>query len=196
MIFSIFLMKIRKILTFYQMIESIKQTITDWITAISAFGSFIVLIFYTYYTRKMQSSIARQVNEQTRQTEELIHQRRLGIMPYLIIEINNSQLLITNTGNGIALNIEIKSFKNNELLNSHFEIISKILPKETIGVSGADIIHNDIRNSLELYYGGDETHIIGKICFQDLEGNFYEEDLKNFSKKTIRYSFPKLIVKD
>lgn len=176
--------------------EATQSSITDWITAISAFGSFIVLIFYTYYTRKMQSSIAQQVNEQNRQTKELIHQRRLGIMPYLIIEISNSQLLITNTGNGIALNIEIKSFKNNELLNSHFEIISKILPKETIGVSGADIIHNDIRNSLELYYGGDETHIIGKICFQDLEGNLYEEDLENFSKKTIRYSFPKLIVKN
>ncbi len=98
--------------------EATQSLITDWITAISAIftavaavGSAILLYFYTKYTHSMQQSIAQQVNEQNNQTKELIHQRRLGIMPYLIIEINSSQLFVTNIGNGMALNVEIKSFK-------------------------------------------------------------------------------------
>ena len=176
--------------------EAAQLSTTDWITAISAFGSLIILAFYTYYTRKMQESIAQQVNEQTRQTEELIHQRRLGIMPYLIIEISNSQLFVTNIGNGMALNVEIKSFRNNELLNSNFEKISKILPKETVKILAAGISGKNTQNSLEPFFGGDEKHIIGKICFQDLEGSLYEEDLRDSSGKMSRYSFPKLINKN
>ncbi len=112
-------------------------------------------------------------------------------MPYLVIEVTNSQLLKMNIGNGTAFNKEIKSFKNNELLNSNFEKVPKILPKETIGISATGIVRNDIRISLENYFGGDKTHLISKICFQDLERNLYEEDLNDFSGKIIRYSFPK-----
>ncbi len=167
------------------------------ITAIAALASAVLLYFYTKYTRKMQESVAKQVEVQVRQTKELVHQRRLGIMPYLTIEILNGKLLLTNIGNSLALNVEIKSSKNSELLQSPFEKIPKILPKEKIGVlTNGNIIEQDVLNSLTTHYGGEDRQFINKIYFYDLEGNLYEENLKDFSGKTVRCSFPKLISED
>ncbi len=90
------------------MIEATQPLITDWVIAISAIAIAGLLAFYTYYTRKMQQSIADQVEEQNRQTEELIHQRLLNILPAILIKDEGELVSLRNVGNGTALNIFIR----------------------------------------------------------------------------------------
>ncbi len=116
--------------------ETAQPSITDWITAISAFASAIILLFYTIYTRKMQQAIENQVKEQVRQTEELIHQRRLGILPYLVASVKDNDIELANIGNGTALNIEIIPKITSQILSDvnkityEFEKIPMLSSKE------------------------------------------------------------------
>ena len=80
----------------------LQPSTTDWITVILAIitaflalVSVIILAFYTYYTRKMQKSISKQVTEQNRQTEELVHQRLLGIPPSIFLTNFNGNSLLS-----------------------------------------------------------------------------------------------------
>lgn len=98
-------------------------------------ATFVVLIFYTLYTRRMQQAVVRQVEEASRQTaaisrqvevaaeqtQEIIRQRMLSILPAFILRpggpVFNTPtfrstagwLYIRNIGNGPALNVEIGS---------------------------------------------------------------------------------------
>ena len=126
------------------MTETLQSSNTDWITAISAIAtaiaaiaSAVILLFYTIYTNKMQKAVEKQVSEQNLQTKELIHQRRLGIMPSILVKITGSYVDATNVGNGTALNVKFENTINNEKLPTgdfRFEIesILLILPEATI----------------------------------------------------------------
>lgn len=76
----------------------------NWITAGAAVLSTVILLFYICYTRRMQKAIEKQ-------STELVHQGRLGILPFIVIQVKEDSLEVSNLGNGIALNVKVKSVK-------------------------------------------------------------------------------------
>ena len=190
---------------------------TEWITAIAAIittllalVSVIILAFYTYYTRKIQESISNQVDEQVRQTEELIHQRLLGILPsiFLTNSIKNN-FIAHNIGYGIALNIAFKctepSFEFTEEIEWQiyykFENVPQILPNESISINHKKFDRQKFQDgkiyedeSKEAAFSGlsipEGVHI--QVTFQDIEGNKYEQDIE-IGKDINRHSFVKRI---
>lgn len=193
------------------MIESspAQPSTTDWITAISAFGSLVVLFFYTYYTFKMQKSIAKQVEEQTRQTEELIHQRFLSILPSIFLtDFTKNSFKAHNIGYGLALNITFQAqhiIENPEgskwKINYIIKDISQIPANELASVNYETylaFISQDGRvdedrsgevplSDLSLSHG-----FPIQITFQDIEGNNYEQEIKD-EKDTKKHGFVKRI---
>ena len=177
------------------MTEATQSSITDWITAVAAIASAVILYFYTIYTHRMQQAIEKQVIKQNRQTKELIHQRRLGIMPSILVKVTESYVNATNVGNGTALNVKFENTINNEKLHTEdfrydIDSILVILPKAT-GIT-------KIRSESDCKIPTDWTGLKapGKIIFQDIEGNNYNQILENLDKKgNLRYGFPVLMEK-
>jgi hypothetical protein len=170
-------------------------SITDWITAISALGSLIVLGFYTHFTRKMQNSIAEQVEIQTRQTEELIRQRRLGVMPFLKLNPREKKLEIKNVGLGVAFNVEVDSTSYKLKIA---EPILEILPNETYYSSVEGHLYSEEfgkRLDIQAYdritkYS--DRNVDLKVRFQDIEGNCYEQSVQ-MGKDGYIHGFVKLV---
>lgn len=143
----------------------------------------------------MQQAIEKQVSQQNRQTEELIHQRRLGIMPSILVEVSESHLYAKNVGNGTALNVKFEHTIDNEKLYSEdfsykIENILMLLPEETKEIT----IHNDSNYKMPINWTG--LRVAGVIVFQDIEGNSYQQILENLDATgKFRYGFPILIEK-
>src|SRR5205085_8988220 len=82
------------------------QMIINILTLIVLTLTLGAVVWYTIITRRMQIAVVEQVRE-------LVHQRRLGIMPAVaanIVSQGGSDFLeLRNIGNGLAINIEIDS---------------------------------------------------------------------------------------
>lgn len=141
----------------------------------------------------MQESIAEQVKQQIKQTEELIHQKRLGIMPSILVEISEIHLYAKNVGNGTALNVKFENTIDNKKLysedfNYKIENILILIPEETKEIK----IHNKSVYKMPINWTG--LRVPGTIVFQDVEGNNYQQILENFGDTgKLRYGFPVLV---
>lgn len=152
------------------------------------------VIWYAIVTRRMQQAVTDQVRE-------LVHQRRLSIMPALVARVNRDKFEVTNIGNGRALNIRIQrtkipfpSFHNSYY---EFEEVFMLRPDETSAVpyeeyfeggkqekGFGDLVHID----------EDYAHdsVIVSINFHDVEGNAYEQTLI-MGKGGYKHGFVKLV---
>ncbi|TAK63855.1 MAG: hypothetical protein EPO24_03885, partial [Bacteroidetes bacterium] len=106
------------------MLEAFMHDYGTFLNLIITFLTLVVLIVYTYYTR--------------RQTKELIHQRRLSVMPSIFTQVisenNIRKLRLTNIGNGIALNVTIDDIdKYDSHEKGYFSFLS--IPKIKAGES-------------------------------------------------------------
>ena len=135
------------------------------------------VIWYTWITRRMQQEMANQVRE-------LVHQRRLSIMPALVARVNGSSFEITNIGNGTAINIKIGRVElpMPTLKNSYIAFYETFLlhQGETCTVPYEEYFEGA---KFDNKFGG-LAHIHEKyahgivpipIEFQDIEGNLYKQ---------------------
>jgi uncharacterized membrane protein affecting hemolysin expression len=60
------------------------QVIISALTLFVLLATLIVLIFYTKYTYNMQKAVERQAKIASDQTQELIRQRRLSVLPAFV----------------------------------------------------------------------------------------------------------------
>jgi len=106
------------------------------------------------------------------QVEELIHQRRLSILPGFIVyqEYYNTPVTIKNIGSGVALNIEINltSYNKEPLVTvSKLATLSHLLPDE-----------GNMNSELLMLSGA--TYEL-TVFFNDIEGNAYYQLLSGFN---------------
>ncbi len=169
------------------------STVFGGVTALATGFSVFILFFYTYFTRKMQQAIEKQVNEQNRQTGEYIHQRRLGIMPSILLEVGENCLYAKNIGNGTALNVKFENTIHNEKLYSEgFRYKIENVLMLLIGEAKEINICNESDYKMPISWTG--LRIAGVIAFQDIEGNSYQQILENLGETgKFRYGFPVLI---
>ena len=181
----------------------LQPSTTDWITVILAIitaflalVSVIILAFYTYYTRKMQKSISKQVTEQNRQTEELVHQRLLGIPPSIFLtNFSGNSLLARNIGYGIASNVSFNvPISSQEIVQRldwekyyKFDNISQILPNESVSVNYKTFSRQRLQDSEIIEDESEEDSFPGlqiskgfqiQVTFQDIEGNQCQQDIQ------------------
>lgn len=155
----------------------------SWITAISAFTSAVILIFYTYYTWRMQKAVEAQV-------KELVHQKCLGIMPAILVEIKNQILILTNVGNGTALNIVIKPIQQKSNSKANSETLEKYVFRVSILRLGEQYSRAIPFNSWDKM----EDQIISfvEISFTDILGIEYKGSLQNIGND-LKYGFPNIV---
>jgi len=90
----------------------------------------LVIIWYTWETRRMRKIALQQVGIANQQAREMIRQTRLNIMPAFIAELRASgstRFYLKNIGNGTALNIQVLP-----LVNPISSIIPVTAPKPPI----------------------------------------------------------------
>ncbi len=181
-----------EIFLFNSVFEFHDATLVDWLTWGVLTLTLIVLFIYTYYTFKLQKITKNQTNE-------IIKQRRLSIMPSLIHDITTKNMVpvlenfsVRNIGNGPAINISIDkiwfrhSIQRNKDVYAKIKSIGCLLPNEEkvevfecytnndAYVGNSDKAQN-LLNSIKrdgIYNG------LIKITFkfQDIEGNYYKQE--------------------
>jgi len=136
----------------------------------------ITLVFYTYWTWRMQKAVAAQARE-------LNHQIKLSIMPAFTVELvdmPSPKLKLYNAGNGTAINIEIGkvSFPNikHQII---FEKVALLLPKKDI-VVGYTSYDFEGKVELNLLWKLDEKKAEDEVYdlvidFEDIEGTKYRQ---------------------
>jgi hypothetical protein len=149
-----------------------------------------VVAFYTIVTYRIQKIASEQA-------KELIHQRKLSIMPALVADVNarTDQFELANIGNGIAINIKI------ERVNIPFEALSgsyefdrvlKLAPKESVSVpyemyfDGSNM--SGLKSLIHIREGQAKGRVVVKVSFQDIEGNRYTQTF-GMGKGDYEYGF-------
>jgi hypothetical protein len=152
------------------------------------------VVWYTWITRRMQQDVANQVRE-------LVHQRRLSIMPALVARVSGSSFELTNIGNGTAINIKINrvDLPFPTLKNSYitFQEIFLLHRGETCTVPYEEYLEGA---KFDIEFGGlahiDEKYAHGRVSipieFQDIEGNLYRQ-IVQMGKGGYRHGFVELI---
>jgi len=181
---------------FFTGISLLISTLTLLVLAITLF----YVKEYTKITSELQRTAEKQQEAAETQTDELIKQRRLSIMPSLLHSIEvppkgkKAKLYIKNIGYGIALNVSIEDFSIKEVFNSYsktilfeFNTIDLIKKDEKVQVNYST--HRKIKkgpvpsvttkninthsNLLKKDYEHSEN--ILKFIFQDIEGYKYKQ---------------------
>ena len=147
--------------------------------------------WYTIITRRIQKTAVEQ-------TKELIHQRRLSIMPALVGSIGRKDNLeLTNIGNGIAIHIKIDRVEIpfEALRNSYYEFkgVLTLAPKESVSVPYELYVEGskeseDVTSLLHIREENAKGKVTVKIEFQDIEGNRYAQ-VHRMGKGGFHYGF-------
>ena len=154
------------------------------------------LLWYTVITRRMQQAVVEQARE-------LIHQRRLSIMPALVAKVNRDKFEVTNIGNGLAINIKIErtkipfpSFNN---CYHEFEEIFMLRPNETCVVPYEKYFEgnklekgSNISTLTHIHENYAHDKVTVPIRFQDIEGNTYGQTVI-MGKGGYKHGFVRLI---
>jgi hypothetical protein len=137
----------------------------------------------------------------TMQTDELLHQVRLSIMPSLVAKIDKTErinaeellLFLWNAGNGSALKVQIDPFRPGiyGIQDSRYEIHFDCIPCIQPGPTPHEVVHkyvlpdytDDPMYVIKGWAGIQEIQHLNKerplrITFQDIEGNEYEQVLR------------------
>ena len=122
------------------------------LTLLVLFLTLVVLAIYTWFTKKIHDSSGKQL-------EELIRQRRLGIMPSIVLLGQNSQLQITNVGNGPAVNVKVKPLLPSE------EELEKIVDKFAVEFDQISLLRPGERKTVTFRINGVASHDDGQSLF-------------------------------
>jgi hypothetical protein len=146
----------------------------------------------------MQQEIARQVEAAHKQTEELIYQRNLSVMPAFNVwtegKAGKPALALCNIGNGVAINVSVDPVHVKSHLAAGTIVKFDWLPvvnKNTTGFAFATVIH-DLQSdrSLHVIEIVDPFHSFFEdgqplaIQFQDLNGASYVQNLTLLKDET------------
>jgi hypothetical protein len=151
-----------------------------------------VITYYTIITHRIQRTA-------TEQARELIHQRKLSIMPAIVAGVNTKtdEFELTNIGNGIAINIKIErvDIPFEALKNSYYEFggVLKLAPEETVSVPYELYVEGseeseDVTSLLHIKEGHVKGRVVVKVNFQDIEGSSYTQTFK-MGKGGYEYGF-------
>lgn len=138
-----------------------------------------VVTVYTVITHRIQ----RTASEQTR---ELIHQRKLSMMPAIVADVNakTDKFELTNIGNGIAINIKIERVEIpfEALSDSYYEFdrVLMLAPKESVTVPYELYIEGSkesvsVTSLIHIREGQAKGRVVVKVNFQDIEGSKYTQ---------------------
>ena len=169
------------------------------VNAVLVLATLIVLCRYTRYTKQIHETSAEQL-------KELIQQRRLGIMPSILVQRQQGKLVVTNIGNGPAINVKVKPCieQSEQWIKDEykFDEISLLLPKASSnlvlrknGVADSDSASAgetfSIAMGIEL---GNVTKfkIFDVAQFYDVEGSYYEQPLTESENGDV-FGFVKLL---
>jgi hypothetical protein len=167
------------------------QAIIGVLSLIVLTATLITLILYTKYTYRMQQAIERQVRISSDQTDELVHQRRLSILPafvtYPLEPRQGSFLHLNNIGNGVAIKIQVEHvpLQLEEYLGTimGFNMIASLRPtNETTlspryeGFGTRDQTNLAMRNPRVQDYLRNERYTL-QVKFYDIEGNAYTQSI-------------------
>lgn len=162
-------------------IEAMAVTLVDVLTLIILAMTLVAVAIYTYVAKC--------------QTDELINQRRLSIMPSLKFHIAKNYFAIKNIGYGPALSINLETFrlKDGTDICSHPEIDS-IEPNQERTTYLYDKKTQEEVSVFHLITLGldtpDAQTVELKFSFQDIEGREYEQT--NFQGKVYKQGIVKL----
>ena len=152
----------------------------DILTVIILFLTFLAVLAYTFIAKK--------------QTDELIKQRRLSVMPSLLFTANQFMAIgegetgvyLKNIGKGLAMNITIDDCTDPEIENCYFEFqpIDFIHPEEEVKAEFE--FWEDSKKSIQkinklwMFNKKANTLFLAEIVirFMDIEGNKYKQTKK------------------
>lgn len=163
------------------------------LTLILAVPTLIALIWYTWKTHQMQQAVSKQA-------EELVRQTKLSITPAFTLTVVTPvtpRFLLTNIGNGIAINIEVEKivFSSSNTSDSseadyfyYFDQISLLRPNENYTLiqhlylpSFADHqppFADQVAHTLKSLWSNDKNKFYDVVIrFQDLEGNKHSQHI-------------------
>lgn len=167
------------------------QIILSVLNTVVLVATFATLILYTKYTYRMQKAIRDQVKIAADQMDELIHQRRLSVMPSFVAcpvqPKQSNRINLCNVGKGVALNVIIGDVPIRH--ESHpearvvFPPVPVIKPGEEVhpGLNYAGLgdrgQQNLAMNSPPIEnYLNDQAYSLA-VKFLDIEGTAYEQTL-------------------
>ena len=152
-------------------------------------ATFITLVFYTKYTYDMQKAVKKQAMIAQSQTEELIHQRRLSVLPAFVAapfdDRSSNRINLNNVGKGVALNVFIQDVRVEHQSYPKASIVfpgipfiqpgDKIHPGLNYSGLGDRTEQNQAMNSSPVQnFLNDQDYILA-VRFFDIEGNQYEQ---------------------
>lgn len=154
-------------------------------------ATFITLVFYTKYTYDMQMAVKEQARIAQSQTEELIHQRRLSVLPAFVAapfdDRSSNRINLYNVGKGVALNVVIEDVPVKHELYPKASIVfpriaviqpgDKIHPGLNYSGLGDRTEQNQAMNSPPVQNFLNHQDYILAVRFLDVEGNQYEQVL-------------------
>ena len=141
-----------------------------------------VVFWYTYVNLGLLKAARKQ-------TDELIHQRRLSLMPCLFAEMKYDSpgrdiLRLSNVGNGVALNITIDPINIHSQGDYIYEFrpIATLIQKESITVDFDEIVvglKTDAEQKSLMFLTSESAirKIEARATFHDLEGVRYQQIL-------------------
>ncbi len=167
------------------------QTIIGVINLLVLIATLVVLVFYTKFTYKMQKAVEQQAKIASNQTDELIRQRRLSVLPafvaYPLEPRQDNRLEFHNVGKGVALNVKVQDVRvpHDSYAEARivFPLVLTIKPdeKKHPGLDFAGIGDgNEKRNAMNSppisnFLNNGEYTVM--VSFLDVEGFAYEQSL-------------------
>jgi hypothetical protein len=173
------------------------STAAFWQVALSVLNlviltaTFVTLVFYTKYTYDMQNAVREQARIAADQTEELIHQRRLSVLPSFVAapfeDKSSNRIHLNNVGKGVALNVVIRDVPVGHESYPEARIVFPPMPF----IQPGDNVHPGLNyaglgdrteqtqamNSSPVQNFLNHEHYILTVRFLDIEGNHYEQAL-------------------
>lgn len=155
------------------------------------FATLVTLIFYTKYTYHMQRAVNDQARIAAQQTQELIHQRRLSVLPAFVLVPQeprySNRMNLNNVGKGVALNVVMDdvpvSHQSYPAACIVFPPMPFIRPGQEVNAVpnysglGDGNQQNEARNSPPVQnYLNDREYTL-TVRFLDIEGSLYIQTL-------------------
>jgi hypothetical protein len=160
------------------------------------FDTLVAIMWYSGETALMKRAMFEQIGQMRCQTSEIVHQRKLSLMPMLVVEpvkepsdgrlgIPYSELIydfghrarITNEGNGAAINVQIEDYHITPAspLRITFPVIPFLRVKESKTVKpitrlGDDPVSDQFPSAIKTDGG-----IRVRVRFEDIEGQPYSQ---------------------
>lgn len=168
------------------------QVVLSALNIVVLIATFITLVLYTKYTYQMQRAVKQQVTVAAAQTEELIHQRRLSVLPSFVVvptePKSSNRINLNNVGKGVAINVVIEdvavkhiSFPEARICFPPVSFIQQgqqIHPGLNYTGLGDRIQQNQAMNAPPIENFLNESEYTLTVRFLDIEGNGYQQALR------------------